>query len=204
MVYVPVSNTAQAEIRYTYGTEKFENTLYFQRSQAIDQTAMQALADYVAQFWYDELRPFQISSVVLREVFVTDLTTQTSGVAVSLLHEGVAGAYVGGTALPVNVTASIAFRTASRGRSYRGRNYIVGMSTAQISGNNLTAQILADYTAAYEALITTPLATWTWVVVSRFSNGSPRTNGVATPIVSCGFADQVLDSQRRRLPGRGQ
>jgi hypothetical protein len=49
-----------------------------------------------------------------------------------------------------------------------------------------------------------------WVVVSRFSgvdaNGDPipRAAGVTTPITSVLVVDNIVDSQRRRLPGRGR
>jgi len=47
-------------------------------------------------------------------------------------------------------------------------------------------------------------------VASRFSGVDgdgkpiPRTAGVVTPISNVIVVDRVLDSQRRRLPGRGQ
>jgi len=48
------------------------------------------------------------------------------------------------------------------------------------------------------------------VVVSRFSGVDadghpiPRTTGVSTLVASVAIVDPVIDSQRRRLPGRGQ
>jgi hypothetical protein len=43
----------------------------------------------------------------------------------------------------------------------------------------------------------------TWVVVSRFSGGVERVTGVTTPVVQAAYHDLNLDSQRRRLTGRG-
>jgi hypothetical protein len=42
----------------------------------------------------------------------------------------------------------------------------------------------------------------TWVVLSKFFAKNPRSTAVATPITAVS-ADQYLDSQRRRLTGRG-
>jgi len=46
-------------------------------------------------------------------------------------------------------------------------------------------------------------ATWQLVVVSYYNSGAWRTTAVATPIINFGFADLAIDSQRRRLVGRG-
>lgn len=49
-----------------------------------------------------------------------------------------------------------------------------------------------------------------WSVLSRYSgtlpNGkpAPRANGIATQVLLVSFADNKVDSQRRRLPNRGR
>jgi len=42
-----------------------------------------------------------------------------------------------------------------------------------------------------------------WVVVSRFHDNAPRTAGVVSFINAATVVDATVDSQRRRLPGRG-
>jgi hypothetical protein len=43
-----------------------------------------------------------------------------------------------------------------------------------------------------------------WCIVSRFSGGQPRTAGEVYPVIAALVTDNVADSQRRRLPGRGR
>jgi len=42
-----------------------------------------------------------------------------------------------------------------------------------------------------------------FVVVSKKSGGLPRAIGLSTPVQQSVIVDNILDSQRRRLPGRG-
>jgi hypothetical protein len=41
------------------------------------------------------------------------------------------------------------------------------------------------------------------VVVSRYHLGAPRVTGIATPVITYLATDNNVDSQRRRLTGRG-
>jgi hypothetical protein len=52
-------------------------------------------------------------------------------------------------------------------------------------------------------ILTAYNATWKMVVVSYYNNGAWRLTATITPIISFAFADLAIDSQRRRLPGRG-
>ena len=86
----------------------------------------------------------------------------------------------------------------------RGRNYIVGLAEDVVSGNSVTPGFAAAVTAAYTALITaTGAGPWLWVVVSRYSNGAPRSQGLAQAVNAALLTDTNIDSQRRRLSGRG-
>lgn len=113
--------------------------------------------------------------------------------------------------MPGNVTMSVSFRTALRGRSFRGRNYVAGLTEDQVAGNIFISTLSASWKAAYEAIAAAIASTgWTWVVVSRFSGVDavtkepiPRAAGVTTPVLSVIVVDDFVDSQRRRLAGRG-
>jgi hypothetical protein len=114
--------------------------------------------------------------------------------------------------LPNNVTLTVSFRTANRGRSFRGRNYVVGLGETQVAGNTVAPSVITAFDGIYSQLLASPVAAIaTWVVVSRFSGVDPvtkepipRVTGIATPITSVTVVDNVVDSQRRRLPKRGQ
>jgi len=107
--------------------------------------------------------------------------------------------------VPGNVTWCVKFLTGLTGRSYRGRNYIMGMTEDATVGNQMDAGRAAAFVANYEALLDLVDATdFTWVVLSRVQNNVPLANAIGAPIINVGYTDLNLDSQRRRLTGRGQ
>jgi len=211
MPFVPVANTALVEIRMTADLQEVENTLYFEKATALTEGDLNDLGDAIITWWGDNIAPLVWAGVTVREVVCTDLSSASS-LQVSRVP---AAPLIGGLsvpALPTSVSLTISFRTALRGRSFRGRNYIVGLTEGQTTGTNTVDSSLSDsFVTAYEQLLT--LAGdlgLQWVVVSRFSGVDadekpiPRAAGVTTPITTVLVVDNIVDSQRRRLPGRGR
>lgn len=191
--------------------QQVENTLYIQNDSAWDTSSLTGLASNMRDWWAADYSDLVSNQCTLNEVVVTDLTTESSGQSV------IAGGGINGiqTAARVanNVTATVSFRTGARGRSFRGRNYIAGLTTfAFDDANHLTEDFVADMIAQYGNIITAILpAGQTWVVFSRFSGIDPTTHrpiprvaGVATAVTTVTVVDNIADSQRRRLPGRGR
>lgn len=204
MPFIPVENTAMVEIRGTIALQKVENTLYFEKSSAFGTADLEALGDAIIDWWTTNLSGVVSSQYQLREVYVTDLTTDTSAAVTRVPDPDVFGT-VGGEIMPLNVSWALSFRTAFRGRSFRGRNYFCGFVTDQISSNTVNNDTVIAIKNAYLALFATATdAGVTWVIASRFHNKAPRTAGVTAPVIAIVAVDNVVDSQRRRLPGRGQ
>jgi len=207
MASVPVANTILAELIMGLGGELIENTLYFEMPTAPTVPDLEALGVILRDWWGANVAPELSNAVSLIRIELTDLTGPT-GPAVSFTA-GLPdpGLNVGEPAAS-NVAPAISFRTGSRGRSFRGRNFISGIPEAGISGNIVAGVVLDNLTDAYNQLAVDTLAGgFTWVVVSRFSGVDPVTHdpiprvaGVTTPILSAEFTDNVVDSQRRRLP----
>lgn len=112
---------------------------------------------------------------------------------------------LGTPSLPANVTVAVKLTTGIGGRSARGRIYTVGMNSASVSGNSLAAGAPAAFAAIYNSLITKLAAGGTvdkLAIVSYCSNGFWRINAQVLPVLSAS-CDVNLDSQRRRLTGRG-
>lgn len=205
MPFVPVADTIQAEIRMSLDNQLIENTLYFQsRPDATDPTLV-ALGNSLLLWWTVNYRVKLPDSVTLREIYLTDLTTASSPTHTT---PAPAPAPAGSAATPVmpnNVTIAVSFRTAARGRSFRGRNYFGALGETQISSNTVDGATQAGIVAAYQALLSGDIADdWIWGVVSRYSGGAPRAAGLFTPVTSVVITDPIVDSQRRRLPGRGR
>lgn len=211
MPFIPVENVALIECRMLYDSQKVENTLYCLNAGGWDTASLTEVATEVKDWWaasYSQLCSVEVS---LREVIATDLTSETAGQA-AVDGAGAVGA-VGGGGMPSNVSLAVSFRTGLRGRSFRGRNYVVGIGgTFQEGINELDEDFIANVATQYNNLLTDVFTgDFVWVVVSRFSGVDPDTHkpiprdaGVATPVVVALVVDNTIDSQRRRLPGRGQ
>lgn len=205
MPFISVPFTAMFEIVQLCQGERVENTLYFEKAESGWTSAeMLDLSAALLAWWDDNLADLTSTRSRIIEIAATDLTTASSG-STTLVPTG--GAGVGGnidTALPNNVSACISFRSLGRGRNSRGRNFTVGMTTSFIEGNLLTPGYVTQLQTAYNALqAVATAAEVTWVIVSRFFNKAPRAEGVTFPVIAALVSDILVDSQRRRLAGRG-
>lgn len=205
MAFVPVPNTLMAELRFLYGTVKAENTLYFTGSAGVTPALASSLAAQLAAWWNTNFKTPSPTIMNLSEVYITDLTTQTSftvSYTTGLPSAGLSAV----DPLPFNCAHCVSFRTAQRGRSGRGRNYVMGLTDSEANASVIQTTRLNLDVAAYQALIGagTFVAGLQFCVVSRYTNGAPRTVGLAIPITSVLSVDTIIDSQRRRLPGRGK
>jgi hypothetical protein len=203
MEYVPVDRAAQFELRYLWDTERVENVLYFYESTGWTVSSMTTTAQALFNWWATNLRPLQPSNLILNEVYATDLTTQTSSTASFVPASGNVGTSASAS-MPNNVALAVSFRTANRGRSGRGRNYFPGLTEATVSVNEVSATTVTAIENAYKLLLN---GTWAggggWSVVSRYTNGQPRANGLVQPVINAVVVDATVDSMRRRLPKRG-
>lgn len=124
----------------------------------------------------------------------------TAGYAVS-------GGVSGGGA-PNNVSFCVSFKSGLAGRSGNGRNFLPGIPLQYLSGNLVNEEPLANLLAAYNPLVAggegVLPADWKWVVISRQAAGVKRPVGIPFGVVSAVATDNIVDSQRRRLPGRGR
>lgn len=204
MAYIPVSNTAQVELLYSFDVQPIETVLHYIGVTGLDSTKLTNLANSIITYWKASLVSHFVSTVQLQNVKVTDLTTQTGPTVTVPVTSGNVGTRAGAQ-MPNNVAWCFTKRTAQRGRSFRGRLYHFGMSEADVTGNVFSATEGNSLLSAYGGLlgVTNTDGTWTMAVVSRYSGNQPRITGIATPVIAL-TTDGVVDSQRRRLPGRGQ
>jgi len=204
MPFVPAPDVCLAELVMQLDGQVVENTLYFEASAGLDVGLMATLGAALVTWWTDFIAPGVSDDLLLTGVNLTDLSTATSpGVFVPVVPavpgEGTSPAE------PNNVALCVSFRTAFRGRSARGRNYVVGLQQSQVTNSHVNAGVGDFFITAYQQLQGAGdfVAGLEWGVLSRFSGGDPRTSGLFRPIIAVTVVDNTLDSQRRRLPGRG-
>jgi len=209
-VFVPCDRVIKIDFRGTLDNQRISNTLYVRKQTgSVAASDLQTVGETARTWWGAALAPTLASNFSLREIYLTDLTSQNSFVLTYTANLPSVGQLAGAT-LPNNVSFVVSLRTGQAGRSFRGRNYIPGIRGTDVTSsdpNLLTTTRTNAIVSAYQLLLSptyfgdTP---YRLVVVSRFSNGQPRPAGVATPVVSILAVDRILDSMRRRLPGRGQ
>jgi len=154
-----------------------------------------AIAGNLENWWDTHYRTITPSSVGLDNIEVKQWTD--TGFDYVKSCEGTCAGSVGDATEPANVTSVISWTTGLRGRGNRGRTYVQAL-----------------YESATDAFDTlnTPYLIAAAVVANAFIVGTPPAGlepvvfhcelGTGTPITSFRI-DQLVDSQRRRLPGRG-
>lgn len=203
MAFVPVPETLMVELRQELSGQQVENTLYFKKSGGWTENDAGILGDELASKWTDVMAPVLSVQLQLTSIHLTDLSSQFSFATDFVPAASIPGE-VGGDCTPNNCALCVSFRSAARGRSGRGRNYVAGLAESLVSLNQFDPTAAIEIVSFYQSLTAIALdVDAQWVVVSRWENGLPREEGLARVVRSVLLVDLVIDSQRRRLPGRG-
>lgn len=202
--FVPVSDTVKFELLFGLEGQILQNVINVKFPTTPGVPLALDVAAAIVSWWSANIAPITSAGVTLTAIRGTDLNTSTGFSFEYTTGLPVAGSATTGQIMPANVTAAIRLTTPSRGRSYTGRLYHVGLLSGEVQGNMLTSGSVSALKIAYEALLTAiGVAGGTWGVVSYFADKVLRSSGVFTGI-SAITVDQNLDSQRRRLNGRGR
>ena len=204
MAFTPAPNVYRTEVRYLLHGQRIENTLNLRSLTGIPATDPNILGQIVFDWAEAEVLPLLSIDVTLQEVYMTDLSSMTAP-TYTIPPAGAPPAGGNGVpALPGNVALCVSFRTAGRGRTMRGRNFVGGISDNVVVGNQASAGFAASLALAYETLQTTLVGAGFAVgVLSTRENNLPRAEGLWTQVTDFVVTDLNVDSQRRRLTGRG-
>lgn len=203
MPFVPFENCLKVEQVFLWDGQVCENVFHVEKDSPWTVPDMQTQAGNFISAWNTLWKPNMASTCSLVNIKCTDLTTEFApGIeyAVGLPIPGTSG----GAAMPNVITVAVKWVTALRGRSYRGRTFHIGLLETQILDNQITTAALTLLQGYYLQIWGgVPIAGANLVVASRIQGGVEREVGVMTQII--GFQiDRVVDTQRRRLPGRGR
>lgn len=207
MAHIPVPNVARVIVTGRLNGQKVANTFYVQGGGGWTAEELQDLADLVNTTWRAEIIPLLHNTYSHIGCIVKDLTTET-GITIEAVPGAVANGALAGTPLPNNVSLAIKKVTSLGGRNFRGRMFVAGIPGGHLNGNNAVTddwsnqfcQALRDFMAAINGSID---VNGILGLVSFVSGGVPRPQGVFQAITDFVCPDKTLDSQRRRLPGRG-
>lgn len=203
MAFVSFPTACQLEARFIYDGQHVENVHHFDTATTLwTAESMNDLAERYRLLWDGSFKPYAPPTLSLESIVVRSLSTSSSPAVEYTTSLPIAGTNAG-PQLPNNVTYAVKWTTGLSGRSYRGRTYHIGLNESQVIGNNLDGTYRIAMVAAYSQF-----PAWfaaedaIFVIASRVSDGAERSPGITTPVVGCTI-DPVIDSQRRRLPGRG-
>lgn len=203
MPFIPVPNVVRSSLIYLADNQVIVNTLHFYKAGGVVLADMQALNTALHTWFTASLRgtlPSTTALSAINTVLLDSASSPSSLLAISPLEAGTAGA----GAMPYNVAWCASLRTSLRGRNFRGRWYHPGVPTNQVvAPSSFLAAAMSGIQAALGQLLTPAnVANFAWVIASRYFNKLPRVTGVANNVTAV-TGDLTLDSQRRRLPGRG-
>jgi len=201
--FIPTPNVALCELNYDWEGQRVNNTLWFENQGVeFDITTLGTLANALSEYWIDHMM-LQLANQITYRGCIAYAQFSESAPAVASAGVAVDGV-VADSCNPNNVSWAVKFNTAARGKSGRGRNYVPGIPKAAIDANSIDPAFASDILLVYNGILTEPtLADFAWVVVSHFTAGAPRTEGLPQAVTGATYSDLTVDSQRRRLPGRG-
>lgn len=203
MAFIPIPNVSMHTVNYTWLGQQVQNVFHVLHGDVPTVGGIGAVNDVIVNWWTTELEPHVSSQVEARSVIGTSQHVANGPQVTTAFPSGSVGQELS-PSMPSGTTVAVSWRTGFSGRSFRGRTYHVGLVESQVTDNAITAAthtlLIADYAQLVTDLATTdtPL-----VIASRYTNNAPRVTGVATVVLSV-LIDTFIDSQRRRLAGRGR
>lgn len=202
MSFIELPLCCKVEMRYTQHGQQMENVYHVQHESGWNEARLNTLGGIFESWENTQAKGLRATSVTWTAAV---LTSQEFEAAPGV--EYVTGAPINGTDagvdLPGNVTVAVRWITGLRGRSYRGRTFHIGLTRARVSGDAVIPTDQALIATCYNNLIgALDAEAMALVVASYRHNKAPRAVGLASPITTA-TVEHTIDSQRRRLSGRG-
>ena len=203
MPFQPVPNTIQCDILFLYFGQRVENVIHVEVPGGVDAPTIDDTAITVRDWVEDSYLPLLVTGVTFLGVEAKNLSIEGGGTSfANPTPPGTGGS--AGEGMPGGTAFCISLHTAESGRSHRGRIFAFGLNRSQVSGNQLLVGYAGSFVSALNDLIALLITVdKLLVVVSRIADGVARLEGLTTPITTAVYTDLNIDSQRRRLTGRG-
>lgn len=204
MAFIPTPNTIRVSFQFTWASQIVEISIAITKPTAWNATDMLTTLGDLETWATGNLLPNLSSDLSLYNLTATSQQSSSAPVVELGVSPPVAGS-LANPSVANNVTLATTFLTALRGRSYRGRAYTPGIDRTQLTtSTRYLTSLVSAITAAYAAInASLTVAGAEHAVISTQNGGAPRVTGVATPVT--GYrTESFVDSQRRRLAGRGQ
>ena len=202
MAFIPATNCVRVVVEGLLDGQELANVYHVDVGATVTTVIMNAIIDEFETWLTDELLPNVSEDYEVTAITARDLTTITGALIERPQDPFLAGGQAAG-ALPNNVALCTTWFTSLAGRSYRGRTYVAGLDETNVTLSRILSGTAAAFATVMVELVNMIAAIgYDLVVASFYTALAPRVSAVLTPIIAAGV-NTVMDSQRRRLPGRG-
>lgn len=182
---------------FSRDTRTFNNTFHVYRAAGWSLATMTTLATAFESWWNANYKTFVWTGIALTQIQVRNYNP-----VLPLAYDYTPSTPISGLATgspdPASATLATSWRTGLAGRKYRGRFYTVGMLEGHSQDNDTVtgAYVVAAGTAASTLIANLVAAGFSLMIFHRIDN-------TFTQVVST-VVENLVDSQRRRLAGRGR
>jgi hypothetical protein len=179
------------------------NDLYWFSTGAITGTSINSLLTTLSNWVTGSFAPLLSRDWACVRLRGVDLGSATGAIG-EMPNTNIGG--VDQEAAPNTVAACVSLRTAQRGRSGHGRNFVPGIPNSVITLNTLDPTFISDLLSAYLELVGAGSfeAGFQLVVLSRQTGGALRANGIGIPVFDVSMVGNSVRSMRSREIGHGR
>jgi len=191
-----LADTVRVEMRYQENSQERVNIFHLNVPGATttDLSDIADLFDSHDDTFGDVLRN---NTTTLTHIIVTNINDAIQEQFVKAITPPRPGTQTGGS-MPGNVTSTVSWRTGFAGPRRRGRTYMVDTPVDQVTAGETISGTRAGLLATWGQTLINALQ-----VASKLLVVASHTYHTWTPVLSV-IVETILDSQRRRLPGRGR
>ncbi len=194
-------NVAKVALVGHRDTREWVNTFHVAKGSPIVVGDLQPIAEIFKTWWSGVYRLAFPPTVVLDQIQVRKLDPADPLALDYTTGLPEAGTYVvgaGESIEPGNVSLALSMRTGFAGRKYRGRFYVPSVMEGQRGNDDrVTSPWVTTYVSIVQQLLSAFLTT---IYLPAIFHRATNTWTAITSFV----IDGILDSMRRRLPGRGR
>lgn len=202
MAWPFLTGTIKVVVKYTFGGKVSVNVHFVRQdipTSPIEDAQLLLAANALHATYGDNWDTRASNEWAVGAIEATDYSREGGGQQLSNLVFPIPGILVSAS-IPSSNASVVTQRTARTGRSYRGRNYVPGLSFGTVTANELNVDLITDLGLLYAEMRTAlALVDMQMVVYSLYNQGVQRTIPEATPITGTMINSRV-DTQRRRLP----
>lgn len=197
-VFHPVALCSECQIRYTHGTNNYENGFAFKWSGSAPSSAeLLALATELGGSLAVRMAGLMHNGVHFREVYCRNVNTEVANQATWTAPVGFNGTQ-SGSPVASNEAANLVKRTGLTGRSKHGANRFSEFVESQVDGNTLGSFIITQLASIAISVLASRVG-------ARFAPAlASRKLGTAELLLNALTLDDNVDSQKTRLNNHGR